>query len=59
MKEINQKTLESKKVAGLYIAGEILDLDGPTGGFNLQIAFSTAKAAAQAIISKRSGVQGP
>ncbi|MBT3244074.1 MAG: NAD(P)/FAD-dependent oxidoreductase [Bacteroidetes bacterium] len=59
VKEINQKTLESKKVAGLYIAGEILDLDGPTGGFNLQIAFSTAKAAAQAIISKRSGVQGP
>ena len=39
--EINPKTMESKIVPGLYFAGEVLDLDGVTGGFNLQIAFST------------------
>ncbi|MCK5028619.1 MAG: NAD(P)/FAD-dependent oxidoreductase [Bacteroidales bacterium] len=45
--EVNQKTMESKFKKGLYFAGEILDLDAPTGGFNLQIAFSTAWTAAQ------------
>ena len=45
--EINQKTMESKLVNGLYFAGEIIDLDAPTGGYNLQIAFSTAWTAAQ------------
>lgn len=40
-KEIDQKTMESKLIKGLYFAGEIIDLDGPTGGYNLQIAFST------------------
>ncbi|MFC2151103.1 NAD(P)/FAD-dependent oxidoreductase [Bacteroidota bacterium] len=45
--EINQKTMESKLIKGLYFAGEILDLDAPTGGYNLQIAFSTAWVAAQ------------
>ncbi len=40
--EINPKTMESKLVKGLYFAGEVLDLDAYTGGFNLQIAFSTA-----------------
>jgi predicted Rossmann fold flavoprotein len=39
--EINPKTMESKKVKGLYFAGEVLDVDAYTGGFNLQIAFST------------------
>ena len=39
--EITPKTLESKLVPGLYFAGEILDLDADTGGYNLQIAFST------------------
>ncbi|MBE6649867.1 MAG: NAD(P)/FAD-dependent oxidoreductase [Ruminococcaceae bacterium] len=43
--EINPKTMESKKVPGLYFAGEIIDVDAYTGGFNLQIAFSTAYAA--------------
>lgn len=47
VKEINPKTMESKKVKGLYFVGEVLDVDGLTGGFNLQIAWSTAKAAAQ------------
>ena len=39
--EVSQKTMESKLVPGLYFAGEILDLDGDTGGYNLQTAFST------------------
>ncbi len=45
LKEINPKTMESKLVKGLYFAGEIIDLDAFTGGFNLQIAFSTGYAA--------------
>lgn len=40
-KEINPRTMESKLISGLYFAGEVLDLDGYTGGFNLQIAWST------------------
>lgn len=47
--EINQKTMESKKIPRLYFAGEILDYDGDTGGFNIQGAFSTAKLAADHI----------
>ena len=46
VKEIDPKTMESKKVKGLYFAGEVLDLDALTGGYNLQIAWSTAHAAA-------------
>jgi len=42
---IDPKTMESKKVKGLYFAGEVLDLDALTGGFNLQIAWSTGAAA--------------
>lgn len=45
VKEINPTTMESKKVPGLYFAGEVLDLDAVTGGFNLQIAWSTGYAA--------------
>lgn len=41
MKEINPKTMESRRVPGLYFAGEVLNLDADTGGYNLQIAFST------------------
>ena len=48
VKEINPKTMESKLVTGLYFAGEIIDVDALTGGFNLQIAFCTARAAAEA-----------
>ena len=40
-KEVNPKTMQSKIVDNLYFAGEILDVDAYTGGFNLQIAFST------------------
>lgn len=45
VKEINPKTMESRIVSGLYFAGEIIDVDAFTGGFNLQIAFSTGRAA--------------
>lgn len=49
VKEIDPGTMESKKVEGLYFVGEVLDLDALTGGFNLQIAWSTAVAAGNAI----------
>ena len=45
VKEINPTTMESKKVSGPYFAGEVLDLDAVTSGFNLQIAWSTGWAA--------------
>ena len=45
IKELNPKTMESKKVKGLYFAGEIIDVDSYTGGFNLQIAYSTGYTA--------------
>ena len=48
VKEVSPKTMESKRVHGLYFAGEVLDVDACTGGFNLQIAFSTAVAAGRA-----------
>lgn len=46
VKEINPKTMESKLVSNLFFAGEVIDVDAYTGGFNLQIAFSTAYSAA-------------
>lgn len=49
VKEINPKTMESKLIRGLYFCGEVLDLDAFTGGYNLQIAFSTGYAAGNAI----------
>lgn len=45
LKEVNPKTMESRRVAGLYLVGELLDLDADTGGYNLQMAFSTGFAA--------------
>lgn len=47
VKEIDPKTMASKKVAGLYFAGEVLDVDAYTGGFNLQIAFATGTLAGE------------
>ena len=47
--EIDPKTMESKLISGLYFAGEIIDCDAYTGGFNLQIAWSTAYAAGRAV----------
>ena len=49
VKEINPGTMESKKISGLYFTVEVLDLDAVTGGYNLQIAWSTEYLAAQAI----------
>jgi predicted Rossmann fold flavoprotein len=49
LKEVNPKTMESKLVKNLYITGELLDLDADTGGYNLQIAFSTGYAAGKAV----------
>lgn len=52
VKEVNPKTMESKLIKGLYFCGEVLDLDALTGGFNLQIAFSTGYAAGNSIKSE-------
>ena len=49
VREINPKTMESKMINGLYFAGEIIDVDAYTGGFNLQIAWSTGFAAGNSI----------
>ena len=49
VKEVDPKTMESKLVSGLYFAGEVLDLDAETGGYNLQIAFTTGHSAGMAI----------
>ena len=52
VKEIDPKTMGSRYLDGLYFAGEVMDVDAYTGGFNLQIAWSTAHAAAAAILDK-------
>ena len=51
VKEINPKTMESKLIQGLYFAGEVMDVDAYTGGFNLQVAYSTGYAAGTAAAS--------
>lgn len=48
VKEVDPRTMASKLCPGLYFAGEVLDVDAYTGGYNLQIAFCTAQAAARA-----------
>lgn len=50
IKEINPSTMQSKRIEGLYFAGEVLDLDALTGGFNLQIAWSTGHLAGNSIV---------
>jgi hypothetical protein len=47
LKEINPRTMASRLVKGLYFAGEIIDVDADTGGFNLQAAFSTGYLAGE------------
>ena len=49
LKEINPKTMESKKISGLKFCGEVLDIDAWTGGFNMQIAFATGFVAGNTI----------
>ena len=57
LKEINLNTMESKKFPGLYFAGEVLNMDGETGGFNFQAAWTTAFVAAKAICESQSNRQ--
>ena len=57
--EVDPKTMESKLVKGLYFAGEILDVDAYTGGFNLQIAWATGRAAGQAAAWAQRGEAQP
>ncbi len=52
VKDINPKNMMSKKVNNLYFAGEVIDVDGYTGGFNLQIAFSTGMLAGKSVLSE-------
>ncbi len=54
--EVDPKTMESKKARGLFIAGELLDVDGYTGGFNLQIAWSTGYAAGLAAAARAADI---
>ena len=53
LKEIDPKTMGSKLIDGLYFAGEIIDCAAYTGGYNLQIAFSTAHSAAASVAAGR------
>ncbi|MGI8933813.1 MAG: NAD(P)/FAD-dependent oxidoreductase, partial [Phormidesmis sp.] len=53
LKEVNFKTMESRLCPGLYLSGEILDIDGITGGFNFQSAWTTGWLAGQALAQSR------
>jgi predicted Rossmann fold flavoprotein len=50
LSDVNPATMQSRKIPGLYFAGEVLDIDGPTGGYNLTLAFATAHRAVSAIL---------
>ena len=52
LRDVSEKSMESGVTPGLYFAGEVLDVDGPTGGYNLTAAFATARTAVRAIASK-------
>ena len=56
VKELNPYTMESKKVKGLYFAGEVIDVDGYTGGYNLQAAFSTGYLAGRSAAEREENV---
>ena len=47
--EVDPETMMSRKMPGLYFAGEVLDIDGPTGGYNLSLAFATAHLAVESM----------
>ena len=55
---VNPKTMESRMCENLFFAGEVLDVDGDTGGYNLQFAFSSAHTAAEALFKKHSASGG-
>ena len=52
VKQVNPKTLESKLVRGLYFAGEVLDVDALTGGYNFHIAMATGYAAGSSAVAE-------
>jgi len=58
LEEVDSKTMESKLVEGLYFAGEVLDVDGDTGGYNLQAAFSTGFLAGRSIRRRLEDLEG-
>ena len=49
LEEVDSRTMQSKLIPGLYLAGEVLDLDGPIGGYNFQAAFSTGWLAGSSV----------
>lgn len=53
LEEVNPETMESRKVPGLFFAGEVMDIDGPTGGYNLSLAFATARLAVTSLCARR------
>ena len=55
LKEVDSRTMRSKLLNNLYFAGEILDLDGPTGGFNLQVCWTTGYIAGESASAKGHG----
>ena len=57
--EVDPKTMASKKVEGLYLAGELLDVDAYTGGFNLQLAWATGRAAGESAAEYWNGPEVP
>ena len=56
LKDIDPRTMASRRVENLYFAGEVVDLDGDTGGYNLQIAFSTGWLAGESAARKAAGM---
>jgi len=57
--EVDSRTMQSKRVPGLFFAGEVLDLDGPIGGFNFQAAWSTGWLAGQSASRHHGGTEPP
>lgn len=55
VKDVNPSTMESKRLPGLYFAGEVLDVDALTGGFNLQVAWSTGYLAGMSAAGSNKG----
>ena len=56
--DVNPETMESRRVPGLYFAGEVIDIDGPTGGYNLTLAFATARLAVESIAARHDADRG-
>lgn len=59
LNEVDPATLQSRKCPGLYFAGEVMDIDGPTGGYNLTAAFATAALAVASVAKCAKGAAGP